>query len=308
MSLPLAFGALIAGLLLLVWGGDLLVKGAVTLAKKWGVGTLFIGIVIIGFGTSLPEMLATMSASLNGAPGLALGNIVGSNSANIGLILAVALLFMGHKHCPQDKPDWLLMFTASVVFCAILLLLGGINALTGLGLLVLLAAYLFISFRIAHTKDTPTEDGDVYSKLWLAAVALLGGFVALVIGAELLVKGALVVASWAGVPEVVIGVSVVAIGTSLPELAATIAAARQKQMGLVVGNVLGSNVFNLLGAAGFSSLITPLPDHVVRPDLLPMLLFAVVPALLCWQLPLKGRALGAITLVGYVTYIGWRFV
>jgi len=307
MSLMLALAAVAAGLWLLMRGGDWLVQGAITLAQRWGVGTLFIGIVIVGFGTSLPEMLATTSASLNGSPGLALGNIVGSNIANIGLILAVALLLMGHHTCKDDRADWLLMLGASVIFALLVFGLGALSRPVGVGLLFMLGGYLFLSLKLAQGKKALLDD-DVESmnSLRSAIIAVLGGLVVLALGAELLVRGALVVATTLGVPEVVIGVALVAVGTSLPELAATIAAARQKQLGLVVGNVLGSNVFNVLGATGFSALVLPLPSADIRPDLLPMLIFALLPALLCWQTPLKGRLLGGLMLVGYVGYIGWR--
>jgi cation:H+ antiporter len=266
----------LAGLAILAWSGDRLVAGAAALATRLQVSRLFIGIVIVGFGTSLPEVMATISAARLGEPALALGNIVGSNIANVGLILSLVLILSTRAHTlPENRRDWFIMLIALAGFSALMMLQGDLGPRSGLWLLGALSLYLWLSLRQSKNGQQPKPAGTVDLSWLLMTVFILGGLAGLALGAELLVNGATSLARFLGVSEKVIGITLVAVGTSLPELAAAIAAARQNAMALTVGNILGSNVFNVLAAAGASSLFLPLPLGDFGWDLLIMLAFSV---------------------------------
>ena len=292
----------VLGLVLLTLAGDKLVAGAAGLAARFRVSPVFIGIVIIGFGTSLPEILATASATLQGETALALGNIVGSNSANVGLILAVALLLSKQtRTMPHNGKDYGLMLIAMGFVCLILTLYGELSGLWSYILIFALFIYLYLSLKMGADVDAVSEAIEPLN--WLV-MYIIFGLIGLVLGAQFLVSGATDLATLLGVPAKIIGITMVAIGTSLPELAATVAAVRKGQLGLTVGNILGSNVFNILGAAGVASLFAPLPFGTFKLDLIWMLAFSLLalPLFLTKRiLPLK--FLGFILGFAYVIYI-----
>ncbi len=265
-----AYGlACLAGLLLLARASDALVLGSSALASRWGVPTLVIGVVVIGFGTSAPELLVSGIAAASGAPAIGIGNVIGSNIANLSLVLGVAALVAPVAvHTGVVRREAPLSLTASVAFA--LALQTGLDRTDGLLLLALLVGALALLIRWAMRARPPAGAGggelgrEVTDLLvgeagrgWSGvAVQAFGGLVGTLLGAELLVWGAVGIARAAALPEGFIGATVVAVGTSLPELVTGAQAARRGESDLIVGNLLGSNVFNALAVGGLVGVIS----------------------------------------------------
>ena len=260
-----------ASLVLLLLAGDALVKGAVNLSLRLGVPALIVSLTIVAFGTSAPELLISVQASLENAPGIALGNVVGSNTANILLVLGVPAILstMRTSDC-ETRKSFVQMILASGLFIA--LCLGGeLIRAGGAVLLIALIAMLSYAFLEArrHRAACQTAEGEADVEgadpemPWIKVLVLLAlGLVGLPIGASLLVDSSVDIARDFGISETAIGLTLVAIGTSLPELATTVMAAVRRQADVALGNVIGSNMFNLLGIMGIASLIHPIPvDH-----------------------------------------------
>jgi cation:H+ antiporter len=257
--------AILAGLTVLVWGADRFISGAAALANNLGVSPMMIGLTIVGFGTSAPEVLVSSMAALDGNPGLAIGNAIGSNIANIGLILGVTALFIPLTvHSSVLKREYPLMLAISLISLA-LMWDGELGRFDGLVLIVLLVAILAWMVRSAKTgssdpiasefdaeipHDTPTPK---------AVIELALGLTALLLSSRALVWGASNIAAALGVSDVVIGLTIVAIGTSLPELAASIASALKNEHDIAIGNVIGSNLYNILAVLSLPGLIAPGP-------------------------------------------------
>ncbi len=251
------------GLVILLLAGDALVKGAVNLSLRLGVPALIVSLTIVAFGTSAPELLISVKAVLDNAPGIALGNIVGSNTANILLVLGIpALLATMHTSECNTRRSFNLMIAASVLFIG-LAFRGVFDWISGVVLLAGLAYVLFGQFRAAMShRDACKIDGaeepegaDPDMPGWQIGVFLVLGLVGLPLGAGLLVENATTIAQFYGVSDTVIGLTLVAVGTSLPELATTVMAALRRQADVALGNVIGSNIFNLLGIIGIASLV-----------------------------------------------------
>ncbi|PWE18582.1 sodium:calcium antiporter [Marinicauda salina] len=270
----------IAGLVVLLVGGEALVRGAVGVAGRLGVSPLLIGLVVVGFGTSAPELTTSVSASLAGSPGVAVGNVVGSNIANVLLILGAAALMspvvVEPRAFRRDGPALaaaMLIAAGALAFAPMVRLTGAI--LVGLLLAYILASYLIDrAMRDAAAKLHEAEAESVTPPDGAASALFLGlGIAGVVGGAWLLVTGAVAIAGALGVPETVIGLSIVAVGTSLPELAASLVAARRGHGDLAFGNIVGSNIFNGLGILGSAALVAPFetPPRVLGPDLWVML-------------------------------------
>ena len=249
--------SIIGGLVLLAVGGELLVRGAVGLAKRLGLSNLVTGLVIVGAATSMPEMVASVQAALVGSPEIAWGNIAGSNIANSLLILGATAVIAPIVLTGMGRRD----AVVGVLAAALLLVLAitQIGAVwLGIVLLALLGAYLF--WRYNHPRaDDEEEDGGGVQALPVAVGLTAGGVAMLVLGGSLLVDGAIELATIAGLSETVIGLTIVAVGTSLPELAASVVAAYRGKPGLAVGNVLGSNIFNILLIGGATMTLAPRP-------------------------------------------------
>ena len=276
---PLAIAAIITffGLAILAWSGDKLVDGASALAKRLNVSEVFIGIIIVGFGTSLPEVMATVSAARMGENEIALGNIIGSNIANVGFILAIALILTkSHKTMPKNKADYLIMMAIMCLFSLTLIIFGQANWISGLILMAGLCGYFIFALSQRDNGEGPPANTPENISLFLMGLMIIGGLIGLAFGADLLIKGATEIARTLGVTERIIGITLVAMGTSLPELAAAIAATRQGSLALSVGNILGSNAFNILAAAGISSFFTPLLMENFFSDIIIMLLFSLL--------------------------------
>jgi len=254
------------GLVILLLAGDALVKGAVNLSLRIGIPALIVSLTIVAFGTSAPELLISIKAVLDGVPGLALGNVVGSNTANILLVLGVpALLATMHTSECNTRRSFNHMIAATVLFIA-LAFRGVFDWIASLALLAALAAMLLDAARQARSHkhdDAPCAEEDLEGvdpdmPGWRIAFFLVLGLVGLPLGASLLVDNATVIAKEFGVSDTVIGLTLVAIGTSLPELATTVMAALRRQADVVLGSVIGSNMFNLLAIIGVAGLVGPI--------------------------------------------------
>jgi len=262
------------GLLILLLAGDALVKGAVNLALRIGIPALIVSLTIVAFGTSAPELLISVKAAIDGVPGIAMGNVVGSNTANILLVLGIpAMLATMHTHNCDTRKSYMQMIAASVLFIA-LAFTGSFTWISGVVLLGALVLIMGLAARDAqaHRKagqaaedDDAPEGADPNMPWWRIIGFLALGLVGLPLGADLLVDNAVVIAREFGISETVIGLTLVAIGTSLPELATTVMAALRRQADVALGNVIGSNIFNLLGIIGVASLVAPIP---VAPEFL----------------------------------------
>ncbi len=259
---------IIAGLALLALGGEGVIRGAVGIARRLGLSELLIGLTLVGFGTSSPELITSIDAALVGSPGIALGNVLGSNIGNILLILAVVLLIKPIAVNPAAVGrDGVIALVVSIGLAALALTFGELNRMIGLLLLAGLAIYVFAVWRIErrggvaaemHVESSHTHD-PAPQALWLSALFVTAGLGLLMLGANFLVTGAVATARIAGLSETVIGLTIVAIGTSLPELVATLAAALKGRSDVAFGNIVGSNIYNILGILGLTALIHPLP-------------------------------------------------
>ena len=255
------------GLFLLLISGDFLVRGAIQLSNRLGISPLMVSLTIVAFGTSAPELIVAIKATLSGSPGLALGNVVGSNIANILLVLGLPTLIMGLKNNIADaKRSFGSMIVASVLFI-VFGMSGSFSWIYGVVLLSLLAFFLFDTFRQNSKK---TLNKTLHSEIlesqqkishswWTITLFLILGVIGLPIGADLLVTNASALAKGYGVSNAIVGLTLVAIGTSLPELATTFIAFVRKKAEIVLGNLIGSNIFNLLAIIGITSLISPVP-------------------------------------------------
>ncbi len=293
---------ILGGLIGLAIGGELLVRGAVGIALKAGLSHLVTGVVIIGAATSMPELVASVQATMAGSPDIAWGNIAGSNIANSLLILGGAAVVAPIMVSGAGKRDAISGLVAVGILWAIGL--SGLGAVwVGIALLVLLTAYIY--WRVKHPSKAhdyeEEEEEDAPDNIWLSVILFSLGVGALILGGKYLVTGAIDVARLFEIPETVIGLTVVAIGTSLPELAATVAAALKGKSGLALGNVVGSNIFNLLLIGGVTMTIAPGPIPYELFDLeWPVLAAtALMLVLLCQYAHKIGRGLGVILLAAF---------
>ena len=292
------------GLVALLAGGDLLVRGAVGVARRFGVSPLVIGLTLVGFGTSAPELVTSLSAALAGAPAIALGNVVGSNIANILLILGVAALIRPVAAQMAGLPREAAWVGGSALALAALAVSGQIPTWSCVCLIGFLGFYLWGAFR---SSSVPSDDLSIPTDpLPKAATLLVIGLALTIGGAIALVDGATGIARAYGVPEAVIGLTLVAVGTSLPELATTVMAARRGQSDVALGNILGSGIFNILGILGTTALVVPLPvDASLLPDIGVMLAStALLIGLLFWTTCIRRKS-GGMFLLLYAGYMAW---
>ncbi len=300
------------GLLLLFFGGELLVRGASGLALRFGLSPLAIGLTVVAFGTSAPELLVSLDAAFSGANDISVGNVVGSNIANIALILGIAAVLR-----PMIVESRVLGVDLPVMMFATLLLLvviagGFVSRFEGIVLASGLGAYLLLTFRHARSESAsaraleaiPAMPGSGTARLWLfiaVGLAMLFG------GAHLLVGAAVELAMQLNVSQAAIGLTVVAVGTSLPELATTVVASIKRQGDIAIGNVVGSNTFNILGVLGLTAVVHPLESGDIGwLDLGLMTGLAILLGVLLWHRLFLTRVHGAILLIVFVAYTVWR--
>ena len=250
---------IIAGLVLLILGGNWLLKAAVDLSLKLNIPKIVIGMTVVSFATSAPELIVSLKAALNGAPDLALGNVIGSNIANLGFVLGITLLF-GAMEIQKSfyKTDWPVMMLASVLLYFFLAgdqVIVRYEGIILFSLLVLFLVYL-LRFQKATLEEDLPEDEDALSLFYMLFYLVIGG-IGLWAGSELLVKGAKAMAEDFGVSQRIIAVTVVSVGTSIPELSASIIAVIKKEKAISLGNLIGSNIFNILAVLGITSIVTP---------------------------------------------------
>jgi cation:H+ antiporter len=247
------------GLVALFFGGEYLVRGASAIARKFNLSPMVIGLTIVGFGTSAPEMLVSVQAALAGQPAIAIGNVLGSNIANILLILGISAL-IAPLLIPVRKlwRDLAFMLAATAIIW-VMLLDGQVTRLDGILLLAGLVIFLIVAFVTGKSDEDQSIEGDIPQ--WKAWAMTLGGLVVLVIGARFLVDSATDIARTFGISEAIIGLTIVAVGTSLPELATSVVAAIRKQTEIAVGNIVGSNIFNIFGILGTTAVLAPIPSE-----------------------------------------------
>lgn len=309
------------GLVLLALGGELLVRGAVGMAARIGISPLLAGLTIVGFGTSMPELATSVQAAMAGSPGIALGNVVGSNIANILLVLGVSALILPLAVDPASfKRDSLAMGGATLLATGAVMM-GTIGWAAGLVLLTTLIGYIWWAYKSESAAPCPEAERHVHEAedrpvppdtgVPVLAGMVAAGLIAAIIGAGYLVEGATVLASAAGVSESVIGLTVVAVGTSLPELIACVVAVIRKHADVALGNVVGSCIYNLGGILGLTAVIHPIavPLEIAQADIWVMLgvtALLIVQLRSGWRL---SRAEGAL-LVGlyaaYTVFLGLR--
>ncbi len=313
----LAAAAIAVGLVILVWGADRFVIGAAALARSLGVPPLLIGLTVVGFGTSAPEILVSTIAALEGSPGIAIGNALGSNIANIALILgATALVAPLTVQSDMLRREYPLLLAVSVGAFLLLLdrhlgVLDGIVLLSGLAVSMLLLVRIGLSRR---DHDPLGDEMEAEIPADMSALAATGwfslGLAALIVSSRMLVWGAIQVATALGISDLVIGLTIVAVGTSLPELAAAIMSAIKNEHDLAMGNVVGSNIWNLLAVLGIPGLLAPgaLPAEVVNRDMLVMLVLTLALFIMGRGSQTHGtinRVEGGLLLASFIAYQGW---
>ncbi len=308
----------IVGLLLLIWGADRFVHGAAATARNLGVPPLLIGLTIVALATSAPEILVSLVAALRGQSGLAIGNAIGSNIANIGLVLGVvAILRPIELKSATLRREMPALLAVSLLTVSLFLdsYLGRVDGLVLLiGLVIVMIWLTRLGFRSSSSDPLQAEfDAEIpkHMSMRIAIIWLLVGIATLLVGAQLMVDGAIYIAEALGVSEVVIGITMVAVATSLPELAVSVVAAFRGEYGLAIGNIVGSNIFNLLAVLGIAATIQPavLPPSVLYLHIFVMVAFTLVLFAMTYDYEGKGRisrfeGLALITAyIAYVTYV-----
>lgn len=317
-SLILPFVLLFIGLILLVWSSDLFIDGAASVAKHMSISPLIIGVVVLGFGTSAPEIVVAILASLDNSPGLAIGNVIGSNIANIALVLgATAIISPIIVKSSLLKREFPIVLGITILGLVLMLdnELGTIDGIILLSLLIIVMVWMIRANKQAEGTNDPIvaetqQELDSHPEISYkkSILLLIVGLVILVLSAKLMVWGAVDIAKFFGVSDMIIGLTIVAIGTSLPELAAAITAAKKGEADLMIGNLLGSNLFNLLAVLAMPALLAP---SLIGKDTLtidyPIMLILTL-AMLIVALPIKGksvigRKIGILFILSFVAYL-----
>lgn len=306
----------ILGLAGLVLGGEMLVRGAVSVARSLGISPMVVGLTIVGFGTSTPELVTSLQAELSGSSGIAIGNVVGSNIGNALLILGIAALLAPIAVDPREFRRDAPMLALATAICLAAVLAGTLSRPAGAAFLAVLGGYLGYTIRGERRARTPAAamyeaeaeavPGPDLSRGWAIGLALVG-LVATIFGARLLVQGAVAIAQGVGMSETVIGLTIVAIGTSMPELVTSVIAVRKGQGDVALGNVIGSNIFNILGILGITAIVHPMtvPPEIIRLDIWVMVAATAALIAAAWQGWRVARIEGALLLAGYAVYLWW---
>lgn len=306
---------IIIGLVLLVFGGEFLVRSSVGLSFKLNISKMVIGMTVVSFATSAPELLVSIQAALDGSPAIAINNVIGSNIANIGMVLGITAL-IGPIAISKDfyKINWPVMMLFSLALLGMLNYNNDLNAIEGGVLLIGLALFLVYLIKNAKSDEDNEEVDDALAAVsyFKIVVWLLIGGLALYFGSELLVDGAKTLARDQGISEGVISVTMIAIGTSVPELAASVIAAIKGEKAISLGNLLGSNIFNIASVLGLTSMITTIKvtePQILSKDIFWMLGFAFVllPMAYFYKKNKIGRIKGFVLLIGYVSFIYLAF-
>lgn len=305
------------GLVLLVVGGEFLVRSSVAISFKLNLSKMVIGLTVVSFATSAPELLVSLQAALDGFSDISLGNVIGSNIANIGLVLGITAI-ISPLLVDRDfyKFNWPVMMLFSIVLYFFLASGDVLSRSEGIGLVLAIVMYLFFLIKRARNAEVEVEEVDPNLKVvsnFKVIVWLLIGGAALYGGSELLVTGAVDLATTMGVSERVISVTMIAVGTSIPELAASVIAALKKEKALSLGNLIGSNIFNIASVLGITAIIQPIfvkSEAILTSDIFWMIGFAfiLIPFAFLPQRFQLGRLKGVILFVSYVIFIGLAFM
>ncbi|MBN2350831.1 MAG: calcium/sodium antiporter [Bacteroidales bacterium] len=305
---------LFAGFILLLYSGKYLVKGSVLLAQRFNISKLVIGVTVVSFGTSAPELFVSLIAAVNNHPEVTIGNVIGSNIANIALVLAfTAIIIPIPVKGNSIKIDAPMMLLASILLY-VFILNGILGFFEGLLFVLMLVGYNFFSIRYSIKTNIANQDVVTEKqKHWIIiAVMILVSTIGLSYGSKLLVDNATIIAKEFGISERIIAITLVAFGTSLPELATSVIAAFKKEMDISIGNIIGSNIFNIFGVLGITSMIkaVPIASKFISIDIFWMLGIAIL--LFLFILPFKGgrltRVKGAVLFVAYCAYIYSLFI
>lgn len=295
---------LVMGLVVVLKGADWLTDGAVNIASRFGVSQMVIGLTIVAMGTSMPELCVSMVSALKGTPDLAVGNVVGSNTLNTLLIVGcsalVAPIMVKRSSVRRDIPFAVLASLLMLIFC----LDGGIDRLDAALLFILFAVFMFVTVK--YGKNEGTEAKTTATPLGKAALLLVVGLVCLILGSNLFVDNASFIASTLGVSDAVIGLTIVAGGTSLPELATSMVSAKKGNSDIAIGNVIGSNVFNILMIIGVTGLVKPMHiKGITSLDLIVMLASMLLLWFFCRTTYKVKRWEGAVLAISYIAYLAW---
>lgn len=304
----ISLGAIAFGVYLLVKGGDWTVDNAVSAAQRSGLSKLFIAATIVAFGTSAPELFTSINANLSGYPGISVGNVIGSNIANVALVVAVSAIIAPIVVDPKEvRVDVIIMIAATAAMVAAIYN-GLLPRWAGAAMVAAIALYIFYQYRASRLDEDEVEASD--DPAWKVWGFLFLGVLTLLIGSEILVQGAVAGGLALGVPEAVIGMTMIAIGTSLPELTACVAAARKHEFDIIVGGILGSNIFNILSVMAFSTLAKPLiiDAGFQNFDTPVVVVITMLFAVLLVFGGKVGRSVGMLMLVGYVTFIASQYL
>jgi cation:H+ antiporter len=295
-------GLFIISIAILLKGATVFTHRSVYIARQIGVSDFAIGLTLVAFSTSLPELAISMTASLSGSDGIAIGNIIGSNIANIGLIIGIAAIFMPLVLKKEDFKQALLMI--AVLFLGSIFMYNGLSRLEGFILVSVLIAYVINALRQGKVGTAKASKGQSLSSNLFFAFAGAG---AVVVGGKFVVDSSIVIARWAGISEVLIGITIIAIGTSLPELVTSIIAAKNNMPGMAIGNIIGSNIFNIAAVLGLTSLISPISVSldVFLFDIPAMMLFSIILAsFMYFGANRISKKSGMYLLTLYVIYLG----
>ena len=296
---------LVMGIVVVLKGADWLTDGAVNIASRFGVSQMVIGLTIVAMGTSMPELCVSMVSALKGTPDLAVGNVVGSNTLNTLLIVGcsalVAPIMVKRSSVRRDIPFAVLASLLMLIFC----LDGGIGRLDAALLFILFAVFMFVTVKYGKNEGTETKTTEM-APLGKVALLLVVGLVCLILGSNLFVDNASFVASTLGVSDAVIGLTIVAGGTSLPELATSMVSAKKGNSDIAIGNVIGSNVFNILMIIGVTGLVKPMHiKGITSLDLIVMLASMLLLWFFCRTTYKVKRWEGAVLAISYIAYIAW---
>ena len=302
------------GFFLLVIGGEFIVRSSVALSLRFNISKFVIGMTVVSFATSFPELIVSINAAINGSPSIAVNNVVGSNIANIGLVLAlIAILSDISVDDKFFKRDWSWMFFLSIIVCLFMFVDNLLDGFEGLLLIIFLLSFIY---NVLKKSDSSESFNDIDDKLKLTSnfkilIWLIISSLTLYFGAEFLVEGAVKFAKQINISEAVISVTLVAIGTSIPELAASLVAIAKNEKGISVGNLIGSNIFNIGSVLGITAIIKDIPiaQEIIQRDIVWMLIFATIIMVLS-VFPEKNKISkykGIIMLVGYFIFIFQAF-
>lgn len=308
---------LLAGLVLLVAGGELLVRGAVQIAQKFRISPLLIGLTLVGFGTSTPELVTSLQAAFAGSPGIAVGNVVGSNIANILLILGVAALIFPIAIARETfRRDGIVLAIATAM-CLGAVLIGQLSFWLGAVFVLSLAGYIFYAFQQERRSNAAADlaagtmpsdaPGPSAAMIALDLMFVVGGLALTILGARFLVSSAIEIATMFHVSETIIGLTIVAVGTSLPELVTSVMAALRKHGDIAFGNIVGSNIYNIFGILGVTAMVKPIavPAQIAALDIWVMIAATAlmfVMAISRWKI---SRIEGGVLLASYTGYCSW---